>query len=178
MIKIDRELYDAVATISAYSTISTGSPPLVKPGCFLFDTSVDVAKRKVVKTPNEFPNIRLDIIKSALIEDRKTPLTFGMNSVSFSSAVCNIPVSSEAVIRLMTTYPNIRMVDQTNLEAAIDSFLMSKFPKFGLQYVSNFSVVKSRVDEKDPELTQNAPRTITRRLITFNLRVMLAQFAP
>lgn len=145
---------------------STGSiTAIVKPLCFVFDAKKDTNKGKILRDPNDYPQVRLESKGNTIAVGG--PRTFAMNATNFSPSTCNAPIPGRAIVLITVIHEGA--FQDTTLESAIDAFLMGKFPTLGLSWVANFSIAKTLATETN-DLTKRLPRAVSRRTITFQIR--------
>lgn len=120
--------------------------------------------------PADYPQLKIELRGGS---DQAAPKVFAMNSTSYASSVCDVPIPMSQQLALIFTYDKLKTGDQTPLETIAEKVLRAKWPKFGLAYVTNFSMSTTR---RELQVSGSAKQQTT-LLMNFNLRPMLSQLS-
>lgn len=121
-----------------------------------------------LRAPADFPSIAIEIRNGTIPPGM--PRTFGMNSTGFTYATCDLSLPFTQQIAIVITYDKVRSGDATPLETIVEKLVMSKWPKFGLSWVQNFSTSTSRTEMNVGGVRR--PRTTI--LLAFQCRTLLS----
>lgn len=145
--------------------------------CRIKDNNQSQIRRNVLHGMNDYPQISINVMGGNPVS-RNPPHTFAMNSVGFNYAVVDVPVPCTVMMVCEMKFDSANYSNKSfAAEAVVRSLFMSAYPKFGLPYVSDFSIADGRKNRQifnDGAQINVDTRTYT---LTFNLRPMLSQLS-
>lgn len=164
-------IFDKLKTVTAYGPLAFNevtNPEGVKPDNFLVGTRQDASKNPSISTPNGYPQLHLEVVGGA--QTQSGPRVFGMNDPSFTPTThADMVVPAIVQLRFMLVHRNMVWEQQQPSEIGLEKFLNSLQPNMGLSLGMTWSWSLTRANEKS-ELTGGERRTVSRRLITANVR--------
>jgi len=141
-------------------------------GCRMKDDPRASVQRKAFRAPADFRKISIEV--QDCTDAAGTPLTFGMNSVTYTPSVVDVvkPQTAKVVVT-MTFDVKSAKADRFAAQSIVRRVWNKAYPKFGLSYVGTFAVNEitrpQRANQGQPE------RIVVTQTLTFNLRPMLSQ---
>lgn len=148
-----------------------------RPGNRIKDDTKAVPQRGILgKKPGEFPQIRIQVHDATPIA-RQQVRTFGMNSTSYTSAVIDIPVAiTVKVVVTMIFDLSASKPDRFAAQSIVRAIWAAAYPKFGLAYVSGFSIDETQRQRKVLP-TDQIERIVVTQTLMFDLKPMLSQLS-
>lgn len=144
---------------------SAENPFGVKRENFILGTRDGVSKAAGAQAPNNYPQVRLSLTNNN--RGQNAPRVFGMNRPNFDPTTVDTVLPMTCQYLLVLIHQGLEWDQQRPSEEAIDKFLETLRPNFGLKDLGVVSYVinESRRDESS-SLTQGQMRTVSRRTIT------------
>lgn len=160
----------AWALLEASSAFNAAFPV----GSRLKDDVRAITKNAVQRTPGVFPQISIVVIADAQTPENP-PLTFGMNSATPTASFPDGPRPCTARIVVTMAFDQSQpKAARFAAESAVRAVWESVWPKFGIQYVKDFS--RTSQQQKKPWPTNDkTERIVVTQTLNFRLRPLRSQ---